>query len=841
MLINICVSGVAQDSIVSSELEYPLIYQADDSLELDMKNQKAYLYNNAYVEYGDFELNACFIEFDFKTQVVKARECTDSSGNKVGVPELSDGDVVTHADSLAFNFNSKRGITYHVKMQEGEGYIHGSKIKRQANEEIHIDTALYTTCDLDHPHYYFKLRKAIIKPDDKIISGPVNLFVSDVSTPLGLPFAYFPNQKSGTNGIVIPSFGNSPRLGFYLLGGGYYYKFKKRKDGKWSPFADKLAVSLLGDIYSKGSWGAKTIVEYNNRYHYNGGLQVSYQNVKNGDKGFPDYTQQKVFFIRWRHNQDPKAMPNSTFKANVNYGKKNNFKNNYSDFNPQDYLSNNFNSNVGWNRRFNGAVKSNLNINLRHNQNNQKVTFTLPETSYNINRFYLGKLLGKSHIGKPRWYEQIGTTYALNFKNITSAKIDSSNNFDNQELLNNMQYGAKHDIRATSSLRLLKKKFTLTPSYGFTLYNYFEDINIYYDDVADSVITDTTERFSMPFTQNFSVGLTTKIYGFYQFAKFLQGKRQSKIRHSITPNASFVYRPKNPYSKTYIDKNGKEQQFNRYKIGVYGAPSSNESGIVAISLINSFELKYKDIHNDTSDNTYKKMSLLDNLNLSSNYNLLADSFNLSNINITGRTKLFKNINTRFGVTIDPYAYDTTGRRLDIYNVDYNGKLGTIMNTNFALGMNLRSKQGKKDKYQSTRGTQAELDAVNSNQSAYVDFNVPWNLNLNYKISTNRTIGRNNDGTKKDTTIFVQTIGVRGDLKITENWMINYTTNYDIVKQKFSFSSVDIRRDLHCWEMVFHWIPFGYMKSYSIQINVKSAMLQDLKLQRRRTWYDTGVR
>ena len=837
LLISPSKTYYSQDSIPKNDLESPLFYDAEDSIDLDMINQKAYLYNQAHIKYGEYELKACFIEFDFKTQLVKAKLCLDSNGNKIGIPEITDGDTKTKADSLAFNFNTKRGITYHVRMQEGEGYIHGTKVKRQTSGDIHIDTALYTTCDLEHPHYYFKLRRAIIKPEDKIISGPVNLYVADIPTPLGLPFAFFPNQKYGTNGIVIPTYGNSPDLGFYLTGGGYYYKFQKRKNGKPSPLADKLAIMLLGDIYSKGSWGVTNKIEYYNKYHFRGNLEASYREVIRGEKEFPSYSKNKEFFIRWRHQQDSKANPYTSFSSNVNFGSQKNFRNNYNtQVSAKDILSNNFNSNIAWGKRFNGKVKSNLNVNLRHNQNKEKITFQLPEASYNINRFFIGKLLTKPHIGKDYWYEKIGTTYTSNLKNITSAPLDTNGHFETQDLIDNIQYGAKHNIKAATSLRLFKNKFSLTPSYNFTLYNYFEQTNTYYIASSDSIVTDTLKQFGMPFTHNFNVGLTTKLYGFYQFASFLQGKRESKIRHTITPSFSFSYNPKNNYTYQYTyNSDGDTRLANRYQTGIYGVPTSYESANIGINLTNALELKYKDLKNDTTENPFKKIALMDNLTMNTNYDLLKDSFNLNVINFSGRTKLYKNLNTRFGAQLDPYYYDNTGYRKNIYQTNIDGKLGTFKNANVALTLNFKSKKGNKKEYKSNQGSQAELDYINSNPEQFVDFNIPWSLTVNYKINYNRTILPNTD-----TAIVTQSLGLNGTLRLTENWMIDYLLNYDIQKEKFSYSSIDIRRDLHCWEMAFYWVPFGYMKSYSIQINVKSAMLQDLKLQRRRNWYDNGV-
>ena len=841
LLINASKDGYGQsssDSIVKSELESPLFYDAEDSIDLDMLNQKAYLYNNAHIKYGTFDLKACYIEFDFKTQLVKARLCTDSLGNKIGIPELSDGDMKTKADSLGFNFETKRGVTYHVKMQEGEGYIHGTKVKRQSNGDIHIDTALYTTCNLDHPHYYFKLRKAIIKPEDKIVSGPVNLFIADIPTPLGLPFAYFPNQKEGTNGIIIPSYGNSPARGFYLTGGGYYYKFQKRKDGTYSPLAEKLALTLTGDIYSKGSWGTTGNVEYRNNYKFNGNLNLSFQQILDGEKGFESFEKKNQFFIRWRHAQDPKARPNTTFNGEVNMGTQNKLKNDFNDITAEKALQNTFNSNVIWSRRFNGIIKSNLNINLSHNQSeiNNKVSFKLPEGSYSMNRFFIGKLATKTHTGKDYWYEQIGTTYSVNFKNQTSANINQEGNFSTADLINNMEYGAKHNIKAATSLRLFDNKVSLTPSYNFTLYNYFEQTVRRFDPTNNTVITDTINQFGLPFSQSLSAGLTTKVYGFYKFAKFLQGEKESKIRHSITPSVNFSYSPDNSYSYEYqADSTGRMNTSNLYQTGIYGTPVSGESGRIGFNLINALELKQKDLKNDSTDDNSKKMNILENLSLSSGYDFLKDSLKLDVIRFTGRTKLYRNLNTRFNATLDPYSYQN-GYRRNNYQLAVNGELGTFTNADFALNLSFKSKTKTKENYESTAGSKQELDAINSNPDAYIDFNVPWTVNLDYKINYNKLFRPE----KLDSFSITQTIGINGDIRITENWMINYLTNYDITNKKFSFSSIDIRRDLHCWEMAFHWVPFGALQSYSIQINVKSAMLQDLKLQRRRNWYDNGV-
>lgn len=804
-----------------------------------MKKQVAKMYNNAHIEYGDIVLDACYIEFDFETKVVLAKLCFDSTGNKVGVPKLTDGETETNSDSLKFNFESKRGITYHVKLQEGEGYIHGTKVKRQANGDIHIDTAMYTTCDLDHPHYYFKLRKAIIKPDDKIVSGPVNLYIADIPTPLGLPFGYFPNKKDGSaNGIVIPTYGEST-LGFYLLNGGYYHKFKN----------DKLATSILGDIYSKGSWGLKNLTTYKVKYKYSGNVNLSYNKIKTGDKDFPNYSESNQFFIRWNHSRDAKAKPNSSFSANVNAGTSKNFQNTYGYVNPSDYLSNNFNSNIAYGRQMKiakGKLPANFNINLRHNQNNttNNITFTLPEMTFNLNRFYPFAFIeskGAIESGFKKQLNKIGVNYNTTLKNQITIADSNFSKYTLDSINRNLQSGMRHSLNASTSIRLLNNAITFNPSYQLSALMYLQEADKYWNSNLQQVEEDTTHHFVLPYWQSFRASFTSKIYGFYNFARFLQGERETKFRHTITPSLSYTYTPENNYLRSYTttDINGNDSttiDYNPYARGIYGAPPTASSNTVGFSLINAFEMKQKNLNDTTGEEPYKKVKLMENLTISGAYDFNKDSMNLSNIAFTGRTKLYKNIDLRMGANLDPYYYNEEGTRTSEYAFANNKQLGTFTNSNLALNVRFQSKKGKDKVYTSKKGTTEELDAINTYSDEYVDFNIPWSLTASYKINRTHTIN-----SSIDTVYLTQTINLSGDLNLTENWKIEFTTNYDFVKKEFSYTSFNIMRDLHCWEMTLNWVPFGYMKSYNIQINVKSSLLQDLRLQRRRTWYDNGVR
>ena len=834
LIINILVTGQQNKDQESSQLTEKINYYANDSVVIDLENKKTFLYDEAHIDYGDIILDACLINFDFETKTVFAKYCLDSNNNKIGIPVLSDGSTSTTSDSLRFNFKTKKGITYQVKLQEGESYIHGEKVKRQNNGNIHIKNALYTTCDLDHPHFYFKLRKAIIKPDDKIVSGPVNLFVSDIPTPLGLPFAFLPNKKNkSSNGVIIPTYGESQGLGFYLLGGGYYHQFK---NGKFS-------TAITGDIYSKGSWGLSNLTKYKVRYKYNGQFQLNFRNVIQGERGFEDYAVSKEFFVRWNHQNDPKLNPGSTFKALINAGTSTNFRNDYNNISVNNYLSNTFNSNIAWSKQFKGIISSNLNANLRHSQNGNtgNMTFTLPEISYNVNRFYPFKMLRKSSINRNFIHEimnQTNINYQLNTKNEINIAENAFSDFLEEGIegfRNNARNGMRHNINASSSIKLFGKNVTINPAYQLSSLWYLNQINKSWDAQNNEVINDTINQFSSLYSHNVSASATTKIYGFYRFAKFFGGKHQAKIRHTITPNINFSYRPKtHEWSSYQKDSLGNTSSYSPFSSNIYGTISSSESGRIGFSLINALELKRKNHQDSTGENKFLKSKILDNFTISSGYDLIKDSFNLDQIQLIGRTTLWKKVNIRFGGRVDPYRY-INGRRTNQYQFEFDNKVGTLKSANLAIGTNLKSKKKEDKPYESDKGSKEELDMINANSDLYIDFNIPWTVGIDYKIDYARSITE-----ELDTNYITQSVGLRGDFSITKNWKVSYMTNYDFVRREWSFTSINIARDLHCWQMSFNWIPFGFMRSYNININVKSALLQDLKLQRRRTWYDNNI-
>ena len=804
--------------------EAPVEYNAEDSMIFSIPMQQVYLYGKAHVTYGEIELDADYIEFNFSTKIALAKYTTDSTGKKIGKPVFRESGDEYQMDSIRYNFDTRKGIIYNVRTEQAEGYLTSEIVKKQPNDHVHVSKGKYTTCDLEDPHFYFKLSKAVIIPDDKIVSGPLNLWIADIPTPLGLPFGYFPNKKGGTNGIVIPTYGNSPSLGYFLQGLGYYHHI-----------AGKFDTQILGDIYSQGSWGVKNISRYKKRYKCNGSFNVQYTKLRISEPEFPDYSKTSQFFIRWSHNQDPKANPGSRFTANVNLGSINNFSNNFNS-SSTDYLSNTFNSNVRWSKAFSNSPFS-LNVNMRHTQNTltEIVSVTLPEANINQSRIYPLKNIGTT---KSKFIRNItqntGFSQSFDIKNEIS---DSASNFalNNIEgLTSSMRNGMRHNANLNTSVKM--GPFTLNPAARYTGRYYLQYLNKTYNEIDTTVITDTVHRPRGAHEASFSASMTTKIYGMYGFAGFLRGKREAEIRHVVTPNLNFTYTPNfSTDIEGNFGTNGELATYSPFDLGIYGKPSNAESGIISFSLINSLDMKLW-AQNDTTEQEKKKkkkVKLIENFVLSSSYDFMRDSMNLSNISLTGRTKLFKSLNLNFKAFLDPYTYDD-GTRINTYRLSSDGKIGTVTSTNLALSYNLRSKKksGNKNLENVSEDQQSQFEALSD---SYVDFTIPWQMNISYNISSFRSF----INTENDTTTFSQTLRLNGDVGLTKKWRIGINTGFDFKTKDFNYTTVSIYRDMHCWEGQFNWIPFGARKSYTLTINVKAAILKDLRIQRKRAWYDNA--
>ncbi len=783
----------SNDSLLSDNaIESKINSFAKDSIDYDLINNKVFLFNEAVIEFDDIVLKAAYIELDSDKNIVFAKSLVnDSTGENYGYPEFTENGKSFIAKEITYNFNTQKGIIKDVKTQEGEGYILGEKVKKNPDDVVYTSDGRYTTCNNDIPHFSIRAKKIKTIPNKKIITGPAILEFGGVPTPLAIPFGFFPSEQKQSSGIIFPFYGESTNLGFFLKNGGYYLAL-----------SDYMDLSLVGDIYSKGSWNLKLNSNYKRRYRYSGNFNISYSSLKSGNEILGNNTDKRDFFIRWKHQQDPKSNPKSRFSANINAGSSSFQQNNSTS--DSDYLSNTFQSSISYSKTF---ANSNLSVNVRHRQNTltKNVDLNLPEVNYTINRFYPFKKFNKSSSRK--WYDKIAVNYSTNLNNTVSV-ADSL--FFNKSTLSEFRNGVQHRIPVSTSFKAMKY-FTFSPSFNYTERWYFNRIEKEW--LNNQVFTDTITGFNRVYNYGFNISGNTKLYGNFNFSK---GKLKA-IRHVISPSFNFNFTPDfsssnyNFYDEVQIDSLGTTQVYSNYQNGIYGYPSQQASNSLNLSIGNLLEMKTST--NDTV-NSIKKIKLIESLNISANYNFLSDSLNLSYIRINGRTRLLNKFDVTYNSIYDPYQEGDNGQRI---NTSYFSKTylpARLINANTSL--NFRLSGGKNDKSESAYW----LD--------YLDFDIPWNLSVNYTLSYNKLSASQ---------ALTQSLNFSGDLKLTEKWKIGFNSGYDFDAKDLSYTSLNLYRDLHCWEMLIKWIPFGYRQSYNFTIRVKASVLQDLKWERKKDWYD----
>lgn len=799
-------------SAETSGLKEKITYNASDSMVFDMVNQKVYLFNNAVVVYEDMKLEAGYIELDFGKSLLYSRGIKDSAGNTVQKPVSTQNAEKFNAGEITYNFKSKKGRIKDVITQQGDAFIHGSNIKKDSTNMYYVADGKYTTCDDEHPHYFIGAKKIKVIPNDKIVTGPAELYIADIPTPLLLPFGFFPNKKGRASGILLPTYGESYQWGFFLKDGGFYFGNNEYVD-----------LAVRGDIYSNGSYGVQGVSNYNNRYHYNGLLNFKYSQIIDGDKELPNSTRNNVFALQWNHVQDPKANPNRRFSANVNAASSS--FNKYNGNVTGSYLTNTLQSNVSFSKVLTGTP-FNFSANARHSQNTitKKVDISLPELALTMNRIYPFKSL--SPLGN-KWFHKVGISANANARNEVSTY--DSLLFTNSTI-NQMRNGVQIQVPITTSMNVMKY-FTFSPSVSTRSVIYRQTISKRYDLDNNAVYTDTVNGVKVAYDYSIQGTLNTRLYGDY----FFRAKRLKQIRHVAVPSITASYRPdfsENQYGfyrDVQTDTTGKTQQYSRFQNGIYGTPSAGTAGIIAFGLNNTLEAKIR--QKNDSGSVDRKVSLIDNLSINSSYNIAAKKFKWSVISINGRTKLFKVLDVNMLGSLDPYQ-DSVGRRVERFEWN-NGRIGRLTAGTLSLGASLRGQ----DKNAGNTATKAPVTAVPKNNSldyiythpeAYVDFNIPWNVNMYYNLNY----------TKPDTLATInQSMTFNGNVFLTQNWEMGVTSGYDFTNKQFTVTSINIHRNLHCWEMSFVWVPFGFRQSFTLNINVKSATLRDLKLTRKRDWYD----
>jgi hypothetical protein len=819
-------------------------YIAKDSIRLDLEDQKVYLYGDAVVEYEKTTMKAAYLEVNFKTHMVWAKGVMDSTRMLKGKPVVTEGDKSFTAVEMRYNYVSKKGKIYEITTQEGDGKILGEAVKKDSSSTYLIEDGRYSTCSLDEPHFAIHAKKLKVIANDKIVTGPAQLQVMGINTPLAVPFGLFPNKKGRASGIIIPTYGESANQGFFLQNGGYYFGIN-----------DNVDLALKGDIYSHGSYGLKLSSTYKVRYEYSGNINIAYaRNIFENTTAYN--TQMDNYLITWTHVQDSKSNPSSNFSANVNAATSK--YNNYNSNIPTDYLSNTLQSNISWRKSFQGTP-FNLSANIRHSQNtiSKEVDLSLPDMVLTMNRITPFK--GAEDVGD-KWYQKIGFSGSLEGKN--DLKTGDSTLFK-AKTLTKFQNGLHGTIPISLSLRPhMKTKsriinslnfFSLTPNLTLND-NLYSSVTRerYYPTTTDSgrVVVDTVPHFRNAFDYTASAALSTKFYALYTYKHSML----KAIHHVITPTVSFVYKPDygetryGYYKNVQTTADGAYQSYSLFQNGIFGGPTKGLQEAMVFGLGNNLEAKLRP-KGDTATQD-RKMSILDNFNINTAYNYAAPHFRWSPITLSAQTGLpvFKQkINVSANSSFDPYLMGPDGTDIERYEINHNNRIGRLTNAGLSIGTSMHSKDKNAGKpKQSTKGSPEELEHINKHPEDYLDFNLRWSFSVNYVLSYSRV------GTADLTSIspitdlptralinssLNQTMRFNGDVNLTAKWKVGFTSGYDLVTNKLSYTNVTVHRDLHCWEMYFNWVPFGPRQSYSIDLKVKSAVLQDLKLSRKREWYD----
>lgn len=813
--LGIKISKDALPSVITSS--------ATDSAVMDVKGKLFSLHGDAKVSYEEMKVNGGKIIFNQQTNTITSGPAFDSSGGIVKRPDFSQGQENFTYDTMQYNFKSKRAIVRNARTKQGEGYVFSEQVKRNPDQSIYGKRNMYTTCSLDEPHFGIRASRIKIIPNRVIVSGSANFVVEQVPTPAFLPFAVFPINERQRSGFQIPSYTVEQNRGLGITNGGYYFYLN-----------DHVDFLALANIYSKGSYSVSGISTYANRYHYAGGLSLAYAYNKTGESYEPGATQQKDFRIGWRHATDAKARPGQSLNASVNVGTSSFYANNSYDVN--QIVQNNYLSNITYSKNWQGKPYA-LTVGLTYNQNTQTkaTTVNLPDLNFYISQ--INPFQRKKAIGLPKWYEKITMSYTFTATNQLTY-YDSSFNLSRISI-SDFRNGFKHQIPISAAYTLLR---FINVSFNTTYTEYWNTSkqNVGYNDLAGRLDTAISRGFYTARDINASLNLSTRIYGVKMFKK---GKIMG-IRHVLTPNASIGYTPDyaaapfNYYYQTRIDTSQRLVYRSPYENSIIGTPGfgqyGNFSSRLNFGLNNNLQLKVR--HKKDTTGAGKNITLIDQLSINSSYDLAADSFKLSNFAFNFRTNVANLLNISAAANFDPYGIDyTTGRRNRKTMIGAGNGLARFVDANLSLGANFRSKP-KENKAKDAIVKTDEYDRLmkKSMYNDYVDFDIPWSLNIAYSLNANNSYQYI---THRDSVSLNHYLTFDGDFNITARWKVRFTSGYNFTLKELAITSFDIYRDMHCWEMHLQTIPFGSRKSYTFTLNVKATVLQDLKLVRRRSYFD----
>ena len=856
--------SLAADTTKKKEpLDAPVIYEASDSIVFT-KEGYAHLYGEGKVNYQNIELTSAVITMNMDSSTVYATGVTDTAGVETGSPIFKDGETPYESKIMRYNFKTKKGFINSIVTQQGEGYVTSEEGKKGANDEIYMRHGKYTTCDNhEHPHFYLKLSMAKVRPKKNVVFGPAQLVVEDVPLPIAVPFGFFPFNSSYSSGFIMPTYGDEMNRGFYLRDGGYYFAI-----------SDQMDLKVLGEVFTKGSWGLSAASNYNKRYKFSGSFNASYLVTKTGEKNMPDYSVSKDFRIQWSHRQDAKANPNSSFSASVNFATSSYDRSSLSSlYNPQQYSQNTKASSVSYSRNF---PEIGLNIsgafNITQNTRDSSLSMTLPDVNISLNRIYPFKR--KKSAGDERWYEKISLQYTGSITNSISTK----DNLLFKTPLTQWENGMQHKIPVSATFNLFKY-INIVPSFNYTERWYLRKVKQSYDaspTSRDHVKRDTINGVNRLYDYNLSLQMNTKLYGMYK-PLFMKSK-ELQIRHVFTPTVSYTYTPdfgKSRYgyydTYTYTDEDGEVRtvEYSPYEGAVYGYPGKNMSQNISFSIDNNIEMKMK---SDKDTTGYKKISLIDQLGASLSYDVANKKW--SDLSMNLRLKLTKSYTFNMNASFATYAYqfDENGNVVVGDRTEWSyGRFGRFQGYSGSFSYTLNNDTFKKlfgkkeedEKNKDNKGkeenedeeTEEETEEQNNNSNmrktekasvdsdGYLAFKLPWSVSLSYSYSIREDRSKDiNIKTMRYPYSLTHSLNVSGNFKIGSRWNMTYSTGYDFTSKEMSMTTLNITRDLHCFNMSCGLV-FGPFTSYNFSIRANSSMLTDaLKWDQRSntgsavTWY-----
>lgn len=825
---------IKSDSIKPKKaiLEGKIKYKAGQYTKLDQKKKLITLYDKAELYYQDIELKAGIIVFNYEKNEVYAGRIKDTAGTYTQYPNFKQGSNVVEPDSIRFNYKTKKALIWNSRTEQGEFKVKAEVSKRVNDSVYFLKNARFTTAqDIEDPEYYFRTSRLKFVPGKKVVTGLTNMVIANVPTPLALPFAFFPMTETSQSGLIIPTFNDNNDRGYSLQNGGYYLAL-----------SDYYDLAILGDYFTNGSYAMRFESSYAQRYKFRGNFNVRFENLINSERGFPDYSKTNIYNIQWSHSQDSKASPNARFSASVNFGSSKYFQQSASQLNVGSNLNNTLSSSISYSRTFNSVPQVNLSLTATHSQNTntEQINMTLPTLQLSVDRVFP---FAPTDGIKKGFFKNINLQYNLRGEN-RIATTDSL--FFKPEMFKNAKVGFQHSIPLSTNFKVFKY-FSATTSVNYEEVWYLKTIRKSFDVLTNKDVIADVNKFDAFRTYSFSSSLGTTIYGTFKFG---ETKKIQAIRHVMRPSVSYSYTPSfKQYYDTYAaDGSGTMvKEYTRFEQGIFGAPGKNLSSNVGFSLNNTFEAKVTD--RDTTKTEPKKVMLLNNLNFSTSYDMTADSLNWAPLRVSGGTAFFQNkMNVNFGMTLNPYAIDNSGRVYDTYNINNGGSLFRMTSANMTLNYSLASTDGDKTKKKNEQGLRnggreddlfgtntdfsdrrqsqfgEDGDEENDNFKGFFQSDLPWNINLAYQLTYSNI--------KREKEISGNSLMMSLNTDISPKWKVGVSSGYDFVQKGVTFTQFRFERDLLSWRMDFSWTPFGTNAFWSFFIGIKSGMLSDIKWEKR---------